>query len=128
MKHEYAGTTIELGAYVAIFDGDAAVPIFHASREPAQEGCSWFIRRARCGVAIFAQRDDEPYERHAIEIPARHAVRFGRPCLTCWPELRRQRSLFERPRRGFARDGSQTALADVEAVFADAGLTVKERL
>lgn len=130
MKATYGGAELDLGTTVAIFDTEEAVPIFHASREGGteREGCSWSIRRARCGLAIFEQELDEPYRLNAIEIPTRHAVHFGRPCRRCWPELLRRPTLFERPSRGSGRDGSQSTLEDVEAVFADAGLTEQERL
>lgn len=99
MKHDYGASTIEIPATVAILDGDAAQPIYHRSEPAGREGCSWFARRTSCGRIIFAQQDDLEPEHHGFEIPARHAVRFGRPCLTCWPELRRQQSLFARPHR-----------------------------
>lgn len=82
MKHEIAGTTIDVG-HTAWFKSAAwllPAPIFHRWRRPYT---------SRCGLDL----------EHATGIPTRFAIRFGRPCVRCWPELRRQRSLFARPHR-----------------------------
>lgn len=100
MKVEVAGVAIDVPrTTVVILDDDVAQPVYHASAEGGREGCSWWIRRTACGRMIFAQQDDGREERHGFELATRHALKFARPCATCWPELRVQLALFGRRRR-----------------------------
>lgn len=61
------------------------VPVFHKH--------GWWTRDSRqdnvdatvCGRATW-----DPVRKRVLttNLPTVHAVRFGRPCLSCWPELR----------------------------------------
>lgn len=86
MRREYGGVEIELtpAAWITWEGWRSAVPIFHAWAPPEGEKS-----RSRCGLDLNV----------CTYIPARFAVVIGRPCRTCWPELRPQLRLFERPRR-----------------------------
>lgn len=97
MNVQVAGISIDVPRIsVVIFNDDAAWPVYHASGSSGREGCSWFIRRTVCGRVIFAQRDDGDEERNGFAIATRHALKFARPCATCWPELRNRETLFKR--------------------------------
>lgn len=62
-------------------------------RRGYSEGCSWWIRRTACG---------------RVSIPTRHALKFARPCATCWPEIRAQLALFGGRRRERIRETQKT--------------------
>jgi hypothetical protein len=95
MTYDVAGVTITIkgSAWFATFGG---VPVFHAWAPP-RDG----VPRTRCGLQLGLLM---------TPLPPRHAVRIGRPCTVCWPELRKQRSLFARPRRPRPPEGEQEAL------------------
>lgn len=84
-----AGAKITLPLTVAFFDVDVRRPIYHSapySTSRSVEGV--WTRTTLCGLVVFRQLDHgDEREHRAVEIPARHARRFGRPCLRCWPEL-----------------------------------------
>lgn len=89
----------ELPWRVSFFDLDAAVPIYHdpdgaSGREHEQEDGSYKFRmRTRCGLVMYEDEvdasgkcvHDQTWDER---IPGRHAVRFGKPCLRCWPEIK----------------------------------------
>lgn len=110
MKHRIAGRELELPGVVWIFDTDAATPTFHARRHAlfsADAGLAGIVPTTRCGIAIHAE--DRNGLRGAIHLPPKHAVRFARPCATCWPDLRNQPALFTR-RRVLERPNRQEEL------------------
>lgn len=92
MKRTYGSTEIELEHRV-YFCGNgitAAAPIFHRANWPING-------RTACGLELWDQSTDIGYEYQSV--PAKHAVRFGRPCATCWPALRNNGALFKTSRR-----------------------------
>jgi hypothetical protein len=91
MKTTVAGLTIETGPVVFVTDIWASRPIYHRRAEPFDVARD----RTACGVGLYAFADG--YARTAL--PPKHAVRIGRPCVKCWPELQRQGALFEGQRR-----------------------------
>lgn len=102
----YGSTAISLPPAVVLFDLDEAVPVFHAGaddwrleRDDEGETIAWSIA-TRCGRVTYGERGDEvETPATGFAIPARHAIRFGRPCRRCWPILLKHPSLFDRPRR-----------------------------
>lgn len=91
MKAEFAGAELDLGAIVWIIEAECARPVYHAHKMVGEPGHRHLV--TRCGIAVEAEHRNAGY-RSAMPLPPKHAVRFGRPCATCWPELRRQRELW----------------------------------
>jgi hypothetical protein len=73
MRRAYGGVKITIPSSVWIFDPDLRRPVFHARRT---------CRLPR------GEYPGYPGARSALGLPARHAIRFARPCRICWPELR----------------------------------------
>lgn len=101
----YAGVELDLGHTVWLFDTNHAAPVFHAAEgRPAWLGPrdGGTILVTRCGRAT-----DHDYRRgyaDALHLPPKHAVKFGRPCAVCWPQLRGRPALFtRRPAPGTAK-------------------------
>lgn len=80
MRVSVAGISIDVPRVAFIFDLWRATPVFHRWGKPDHTAC---------GI------DLDP----ATAIPPRLAAKIGRPCATCWPELRAQPSLFTRRSR-----------------------------
>lgn len=99
MRRDYGGVGVDLDDTVWIFDVYAAEPIFHhAELDEPRDGRR--VVRTRCGEPVHSEdRRDPAMMGSAHWLPPRHAVRFARPCLTCWPQLRAQPTLFARRRR-----------------------------
>jgi hypothetical protein len=92
MRRTYGNVTLDLPAQVTILDPEASPPIFHRVATTGH----WLT--TGCGEWLW--RSDTETARHRSDLPTRHAVKFARPCATCWPELRAQPSLFKKaPRR-----------------------------
>lgn len=91
----YGGFEIELGGIVWIFDIWAARPVFHRADFTGELGAMWL--KTGCGEPVESERR-RGTAGTAVALPPKHAVRIGRPCATCWPQLRAQPSLFTRPR------------------------------
>lgn len=68
MRRSYGGIEIEVPSTVAIFEPDDARPVFHRLRDDV----------TLCGMLAVDR---------AVSLPAKHAVRFARPCARCWPRL-----------------------------------------
>lgn len=102
MKVDVGPHTIQIGgvAWFATFYG--ATPIYHAWVRP---------NRSRCGLILGELRDGHYHER-MTPLPSRFAIRIGRPCTRCWPELRNQESLFKRTRS--PRDESTQEVLDAD--------------
>lgn len=114
VKYEYAGITVDLGYWVEILDVNAASPVFHRQYGFKQEEGRWWTSTA-CGRTLYEETTDlvtgkswTTDHSHA-SLPSRHAVKFARPCSTCWPQLRGQRSLFTKPKPTLR--GEQTVIA-----------------
>ena len=91
MRATYAGVSVDLGEVAWLFDVWASRPVFHASvwrsdLEPDEDGATAAIF-TRCGIATRSSRRGGTLG-SATALPPKHARRFARPCLHCWPELR----------------------------------------
>lgn len=89
MRRDYGGITVQLPGTVTIFDLDARRPVYHSAPYERARDCpdSW-ERRTLCGVLVHRHvYETDAAEHHGVGVPARHAVRFARPCRRCWPEL-----------------------------------------
>lgn len=99
MNTTYAGLDLDLGHTVWIFDTDAETPIFHSADSRVAIGGrhdGGMILVTACGLPVNSE--DRGGYRSAVHLPPKHAVRFARPCATCWAELRAQRSLWQKRR------------------------------
>lgn len=108
MKRTYAGIEITLPTTVEFLDYDRAVPIFHAQADElvtevqlsalgARIGSSW-SSVTRCGQVLYKETNGYDIENRSRWMPTRLAVRIGRPCTKCWPELKEQPSLWTKPK------------------------------
>lgn len=80
MIREYGGVRVQIPSYVLLFELDDSRPVFH------RPNAEFVVTASECGF----RRDDEPNGITKGDLlPAKHAVRFGRPCLRCFPELKR---------------------------------------
>lgn len=100
----YGSVEVDLGYDVVILNFDHGPPVFHAPAdefdiERDEEGDVVYWRtKTRCGETLYSEANERESERRGTSLPARYAVKFGRPCATCWPRLRAQPSLFQRTR------------------------------
>lgn len=92
MQADVAGISIDVGAIVWVFDIWASRPVYHRADFKGPIGAMYLV--TACGVPCDAERRREGSS--AIALPPKHATRLGRPCATCWPELRANVSLFTR--------------------------------
>lgn len=96
MIAEYAGMEIDVGHTLWLFDTWRTTPIFHRVKFAGERGARYLV--TRCGTPVNS--DERGGLASATVLPAKHGVKIGRPCLTCWPELRRQTSIFATRRPG----------------------------
>lgn len=104
MKNTYGGTEIDIGHSGWIFDDWRPTPIFHRVKFVGEPGEKYLV--TGCGQPVHAERRGGLAS--ATHLRAEHVVKFARPCLTCWPELRRQTSLFGRRRPALERTVQET--------------------
>lgn len=78
MRATYAGVTVSLPGSVLVLDADEARPVFH---RPG------YLYDQEAATACGHPATSRNY------LPARHARRFARPCLRCFPQLRGQAEL-----------------------------------
>lgn len=109
MKISVAARELDVGGIVFVFDVWASRPIFHRADFSGEIGAMYLV--TACGIPCDGDRRDG--RSSAIALPPRHAARIGRPCATCWPELRMQTSLFARRPAGETRH-DQEALTDAD--------------
>jgi hypothetical protein len=91
MRRSYGTVTVDLPRVVTFLDPFGSPPIFHRISTAGH----WLT--TGCGEWLW--RSDTEQTRQRSDLPVRHAVKFGRPCSTCWPELRAQPALFQRTPR-----------------------------
>lgn len=89
----YGGHDVDLGdtVYLIGWGWRWNDPIFHRVNVDDHG-----VARTRCGHQLW-NRDGDNTMTHTWLAP-RYAVKFARPCATCWPELRNQPALFKRRR------------------------------
>jgi hypothetical protein len=93
MRIEVAGQSIDIGEVVYLVDPEPARPTFHRLK---QDGCASGGLWTACGLprgTAPAMDADGALHGSVVRIPARHARRFARPCLRCWPAIGRQAEL-----------------------------------
>lgn len=93
MKATIAGVTIDVAGSAWFATFGRSTPIFHAWAPPDEDGA-----RTRCGLQL-SRTTSGAIAFLMTGLPPRLAVRVGRPCVKCWPELRRQQALFTDQRR-----------------------------
>jgi hypothetical protein len=91
-----AGISIDAGDVVWIFDWWARTPIYHRAVFEAWLDDELGMQTRLVTGCGLRTHDREGGLRSADGLPPKHAVKFARPCATCWPELRAQTSLFSR--------------------------------
>jgi hypothetical protein len=111
MKADIGPLEIDLPAQVTFFDFDHGTPIYHAPAEDFEtekddqgETIRWRVK-TRCGETTYGEVTDHEGAVHVqgprgTTLPARFAIKIGRPCASCWPILRSRPSLFGRRRPG----------------------------
>lgn len=109
MKAEIGPLELDVPSGVTFFDFEHGVPIYHAQADDFEEerGDAGDVVRwrakTRCGETTYGEVTDDRGAVHVqgprgTTIPARLALKIGRPCATCWPILRSHPSLFPRRR------------------------------
>jgi hypothetical protein len=88
VKARYGNVEIDLPSHRCWIFGyaEAATPVFHRNHGHGSGTTA-------CGLQLSNVLG-------VVGLPLKHAMRIGRPCAACWPQLRAQPALFQRtPRR-----------------------------
>lgn len=110
MKAEIGPLELDLPAQVTFFDFEHGVPVYHApavdfeTHKNDQGETTYWRVKTRCGETTYGEtttdRGVDTEGPRGTTLPARHALKIGRPCATCWPALRGRPSLFPTRRPG----------------------------
>jgi hypothetical protein len=76
----------DAGSFVLIFDPAEGRPVYH-KRVPCSTSDAGIAERSSCGMTRSVVSSWSGSARTLV-LEHRHARRFARPCLRCWPELR----------------------------------------
>ena len=107
MRIRVAGISLDLDGSAWFANFVRAVPVYHAWSPPRGSGV---VAKTRCGLALWNADENRLT---MTGLPPRLAIKIGRPCATCWPELRAQPSLFTR------RPGPGATRHEQEALHVD---------